>query len=129
MNLKLSLPEVLLLDVNNVTQVIVETIHGSMGILPHRLDGVAALVPGILVYDLGAGGRQYVAVDEGMLVKVDETVLISVHNALAGEDLDHLQAALLSMQTQRDTEDRDARVEMARVESGLLRRLVSLHHA
>ncbi len=129
MNLKLSLPEVLLLDVNNVTQVIVETIHGSMGILPHRLDGVAALVPGILVYDLGAGGRQYVAIDEGMLVKVDETVLISVHNALAGEELDHLQAALSSMQTQRDTEDRDARVEMARVESGLLRRLVSLHHA
>ncbi len=129
MNLKLSLPEVLLLDVNNVTQVIVETIHGSMGILPHRLDGVAALVPGILVYDLGAGGRQYVAIDEGMLVKVDETVLISVHNALAGEALDHLQAALSSMQTQRDTEDRDARVEMARVESGLLRRLVSLHHA
>jgi F-type H+-transporting ATPase subunit epsilon len=129
MNLKLSLPEVLLLDVNNVTQVIVETIHGSMGILPRRLDGVAALVPGILVYDLGAGGRQYVAIDEGMLVKVDETVLISVHNALAGEELDHLQAALSSMQTQRDTEDRDARVEMARVESGLLRRLVSLHHA
>lgn len=129
MNLKLSLPEVLLLDVNNVTQVIVETIHGSMGVLPRRLDGVAVLVPGILVYDLDAGGRQYVAVDEGMLVKMDETVLISVHNALAGEDLDHLQAALLSMQTQRDTEDRDARVEMARVESGLLRRLVSLHHA
>lgn len=129
MNLKLSLPEILLLDVKNVTQVIVETIYGSVGILPQRLDGVAVLVPGILVYDLSAGERHYVAVDEGMLVKVEETILISVHNALAGQDLDHLQGALLSMQTQRDTEDRDARVEMARVESGLLRRLMNLHHA
>ncbi|MDA8329158.1 MAG: F0F1 ATP synthase subunit epsilon [Betaproteobacteria bacterium] len=128
MNLKLSLPEMVLLDVKDVTQVIVETVRGSVGILPRRLDGVAALVPGILVYDVAAGGRQYVAVDEGILVKMDETVLISVHNALAGEDLDHLQAALLSMQMRKDTEDRDARVEMARVESGLIRRLVGLRH-
>ena len=43
--------------------------EGSFGLLPHRLDCVAALVPGILTYETKEDGTVYLAVDQGVLVK------------------------------------------------------------
>jgi ATP synthase, Delta/Epsilon chain, beta-sandwich domain len=42
-----------------VTRIVAETHEGSLGLLPHRLDCVAALVPGILVYETEAEGEVY----------------------------------------------------------------------
>jgi F-type H+-transporting ATPase subunit epsilon len=43
--------------------------EGFVRTLPHRLDCVAALAPGILIYETEAEGEVYLAVDEGVLVK------------------------------------------------------------
>jgi len=43
--------------------------RASFGLLPRRLDCVAALAPGILIYEDEAEGEVYVAVDDGVLVK------------------------------------------------------------
>ncbi len=121
MKLLLSVPEVLLLDMNDVRQIIVETGIGSLGILPNRLDCVAALMPGVMRIDDQAGKRHYIAVDVGILVKRAETVEISVRHAVQGEDLSQLQSAVENLLTQREREDRDARVVLARLEGNLLR--------
>lgn len=69
MNLKVLLPTGVFADEAGVTRIVAETREGSFGLLPHRLDCVAALEPGILTYETEADGEVFVAVDEGMLVK------------------------------------------------------------
>ena len=61
-----------------VSRIVVETPEGSFGLLPRRLDCVAALTPGILIYETEAEGESYVAVDEGVLVKSGPDVRVSV---------------------------------------------------
>ena len=91
MNLKILLPFRLFLAENTVLRIVAESRDGSFGLLPHRLDCITALTPGILCYETAAAGEMYVAVDEGVLVKTGQDVLISVRRALAGSDLGQLR--------------------------------------
>ena len=50
MNLKVLLPFQIFADKTGVSRIVAETHEGSFGLLPHRLDCVAALTPGILIY-------------------------------------------------------------------------------
>ena len=65
-------------------RIVAETPDGSFGLLPHRLDCVAALAPGILTYESRSKGEICVAVDEGVLIKTGPSVFISVRNAIPG---------------------------------------------
>ena len=78
MNLKVLLPFQIFAEKTGVSRIVAETREGSFGLLPHRLDCVAALAPGILIYETEAEGEVYVAVDEGVLVKTGPDVLVSV---------------------------------------------------
>jgi len=53
-------------DITGVSRIVAETREGSFGLLPHRLDCVAGLAPGILIYNRKEA-EVYVAVDEGVL--------------------------------------------------------------
>ena len=75
MNLKILLPFKVFADIKNVSSMVMETSEGSYGLLPQRLDCVAALVPGIFTYELD-GTTHYVAVDTGVMVKAGEHVLV-----------------------------------------------------
>ena len=105
-----------------------ETGLGSFGLLPHRLDCVAALVPGILVFETPEEGEAYVAVDEGILIKTGVAVRISVRNAIAGSDLGTLRAAVKDEFLNLDAQERSVRRVMAKMESGFIRRLAEFHH-
>ena len=94
MNLKVLLPFQIFAEKTGVSSIVAETREGSFGLLPHRLDCVAAIVPGILIYKNEAEGEVYVAVDEGILIKTGMDVLISVRNAIAGTDLGLLHEAV-----------------------------------
>ena len=78
MNLKVLLPFQVFAEKTGVTRIVAETREGSFGLLPHRLDCVAALVPGILIYQAESGGEVLVAVDEGVLVKTGAELPIDV---------------------------------------------------
>src|SRR5450830_584027 len=93
MNLKILLPFMIFADKTGVSRIVAETREGSFGLLPHRLDCVAALVPGILIYQTGSDVEVLVAVDEGVLVKTGPDVLVSVRRAIGGTDLGQLQVA------------------------------------
>ncbi|MEO6831952.1 MAG: F0F1 ATP synthase subunit epsilon [Chitinophagaceae bacterium] len=90
MNLKILLPFKVFADIEDVTDIVMETSAGSYGLLPQRLDCVAALVPGIFTYKTKNDGVQYVAVDNGIMVKAGKQVLVSVRNAVGGADLGKL---------------------------------------
>ena len=75
MTLRLLLPFQIYAEKTGVSRIVAETREGSFGLLPHRLDCVAALAPGILTYQTEVDGEVFVAVDEGVLVKTGTDVL------------------------------------------------------
>jgi F-type H+-transporting ATPase subunit epsilon len=128
MNLKILLPFKIFAEKTEVLRIVAETREGSFGLLPHRLDCVAALTPGILIYETEAEGEVYVAVDEGVLVKTGLDVLVSVRNAIAGTDLHELREAVDQKFLKLDERERNVRSVLAKVESDLIRRMVALHN-
>jgi F-type H+-transporting ATPase subunit epsilon len=122
MRLKVLLPFEVFVDAADVLSIVAQTPQGSFGLLPHRLDCVAALAPGILIYETAARGEVCVAVDEGVLVKAGEDVLVSVRRALGGADLGRLHDAVTQQFEKQDARDADLRSAMARLESGFLHR-------
>ena len=105
-----------------------ETRQGSFGLLPHRLDCVAPLVPGILIYEKAGEAEVYVAIDEGVLVKTGLDVLVSVRNAIGGTDLGQLREAVEREFLNLNEREQNVRSVMAKMESGFIRRLAEFHH-
>ena len=128
MNLKVLLPFQVFVDKTDVTRIVAESIEGSFGLLPHRLDCVAALTPGILTYHSGSDGEVFIAVDEGVLVKTGPDVLVSVRRANSGTDLSKLRQSVEQEFLTLDDREKSARSAMDKLESGFLRRFASLHH-
>jgi F-type H+-transporting ATPase subunit epsilon len=128
MNLKVLLPFQIFAEKSNVSRVVAETHDGSFGILPHRLDCVAALAPGILTYETASDGDVFLAVDEGILVKTGSDILVSVRRAIGGTDLGQLRAAVEREFITLDQDERDVRSLMAKMEGNLIGRLASIHN-
>jgi len=128
MNLKILLPFQVFAEKTGVSRVVAETSEGSFGLLPHRLDCVAALAPGILIYETEEDGEVFVAVDEGVLVKTGPNVLISVRHAISGNDLAQLRDSVEKEFLTLDEREQGLRTVMARLETGLLHRLATFQH-
>lgn len=128
MNLKVLLPFQVFAERTGVSRVVAETREGSFGLLPHRLDCVAALAPGILMYETHTHGEVWVAVDEGVLVKAGPDVLVSVRRALGGMDLGELRQAVEQEFLKMDEREQGVRAVMAKLEAGVLNRLAVLQH-
>ena len=128
MNLKILLPFQIFTERTAVSRIVAETREGSLGLLPHRLDCVVALAPGILTYETTSDGEVFVAVDEGVLVKTGPNVLISVRRALVGRDLGRLREAVEREFLTLDERERSTRSMLARMEGDLVRRMASLHN-
>jgi F-type H+-transporting ATPase subunit epsilon len=126
MTLKVLLPFEVFADETNVVSIVVETAQGAFGLLPQRLDCVAALVPGILSFDVVGQGEAFVAVDEGVLVKTGLAVVVSVRRALRGKDLARLRDAVVQEFLTLDAQEEAMRKAMAKLETGFLRRFAAL---
>lgn len=127
MNLKVLLPFQVFNEIKNVSRIVLETSKGSYGLLPQRLDCVAAIVPGILTYETEEGGVHYLAVDEGVLVKAGLQVMLSVRNAIGGANLGKLHESVKKEFMNLDESERNVRSVMAKMESGFMYSLEKFH--
>jgi F-type H+-transporting ATPase subunit epsilon len=128
MNLRILLPYRIFAQKTDVSRIVAETSVGSVGLLPHRLDCVAALVPGILTYTTPADGTVYVAVDEGVLVKSGADVLVSVRRAIGGTDLGELHESVKREFLMIDAQAREVRAAIARMEGAFVGRFAEFQH-
>ncbi len=126
MQLKILLPFRIFLDKREVSRIVAERQDGSFGLLPRRLDCVAALSPGILIYETPEEGEVFVALDQGVLIKAGAQVLVSVRRALSGTDLDQLRAAVQNEFLSLDEQAKDVRALMEKMESRFVSRFARL---
>jgi F-type H+-transporting ATPase subunit epsilon len=127
-NLKVLLPFEIFVEKTDVKRIVAQTLQGSFGILPRRLDCAAALAPGILTYETEADGEIYLAVDQGVLVKAGMDVLVSVRHAIGGTDLDKLHEAVKRVFLNVDEQEKSVRSALAKMESGFIRRFMEFQH-
>ncbi|MDJ0590459.1 MAG: F0F1 ATP synthase subunit epsilon [Pleurocapsa sp. MO_226.B13] len=125
MKLKVLIPTVILID-REVTKVIAEAENGHFCLLPHHVDFVAALVPGILSFSTETEGETFVAVDEGILVKCGQEVLVSTRNAIIGKDLETLKQTVIEQFQVLDEKEKLTRSALAQFEISVMRRFQEL---
>jgi F-type H+-transporting ATPase subunit epsilon len=128
MKLKILLPFKVFAEKAGVSRIVSETRAGSFGLLPHRRDCVAALEPGILIYETEADGEVFVAVDGGVLVKTGPDVRVSVRRAMGGADLGQLRQAVEKEFLAMDEHEQNVRSVLAKLETGFLRRFATFQH-
>ncbi|MGB5158214.1 F0F1 ATP synthase subunit epsilon [Desulfobacterium sp. N47] len=109
-----------------VEKIIIEGVNGYFCLLPGHIDYVAAIVPGILFYTLTGGEEVFVAVDEGLLVKKDREVFISVRGVIEGAGLGSLKRAVEENFEILDNHEKRARSILAKLEVDFARRFLEL---
>ena len=120
MELKILLPFKIFADIKKVSRVVIETSEGSYGLLPQRLDCVAALLPGIFTYESEKDGVQYLAVDTGVMIKAGNQVLVSVRNAIGGADLGKLGKLVKKDFKSEDENQKQVTTVIAKLERGFI---------
>jgi F-type H+-transporting ATPase subunit epsilon len=124
MTLKVVLPLQILLEQEGVTDIVVETTVGLIGLRPLRLDCVAFVVPGILTYETKDGKKSYVALDEGVLVKSGPSVTLSIHGGAVGPNIGTLEATVEEEFKKERERERQVRDVSERLELSFMRRYV-----
>lgn len=119
------LPDGVLLE-EEVLQVTAEAENGFFTILPRHIDFVAALVPGIFSYITPDDHENFMALDEGVLVKQEDKVFVSATRAIPGDDLEELEETVRTELMVLGENEKKARTVMARLEADTLRRFTRL---
>jgi F-type H+-transporting ATPase subunit epsilon len=127
--LKILVPSGVFASIANVERIVVMTLAGSFGLLPHRLDCAAVLAPGLLTYRAAAADEVHLAVDAGVLVKTGAEVLVCVRHAIAGADLGRLHQAVQQELMKLNEQESASRKTLAHLESGLIHAFVELQRA
>ena len=129
MHLQILLPSQILID-QEVIKVVAEAENGAFCLLPRHRDFVTALVPSILAFTTPDSAEQFLAVDEGILIKSAAKVHVSTRQAVMGTDLDSLRQTVQEQFERLDERERLARAAVARLEADFMRRFLQLgeHH-
>ncbi len=126
MKLKILLPTEIMVD-EEVTKVTAEAGNGSFCLLPRHIDFVAALVPGLLSFvKAGNEVEEFLAVDEGILVKCGPEVLISTRKAVRGPELGQLRETVEKTFKVLTDQEKRARSALANLEANFIRRFLKL---
>ena len=125
MKLKILLPTHILLE-ESVSKVIADAENGSFCIKPRHVDFVSALVPGLLIFINELAEEIFVAIDEGILVKCGDEVLVSTRHAVPGKNLQTLKKMVDSDFRKLDEHERLARTALSRLEAGMVRHFIDL---
>lgn len=123
MRLQVLIPTEIVLN-TKVAKVIAEAENGSFCLLPHHVDFVAALAPGIISFQTITQEERFIAVDEGILVKCGPEVLVSTRNAVYGPDLGKLREAVEQQFLVLDEREKMARAALAKLEANFIRQFI-----
>jgi len=124
MKLKVLLPQRIMLN-RKVDKITAEAENGSFTLLPRHIDFVASLSPGLLSYQID-GEEEFLAVDEGVLVKAGDEVLVSVRDAVGGVPLGRVREIVEERFLEMDDKEKKARSILAKFEADFVRRFLEM---
>lgn len=124
LELKVMEPEKILVK-KAVTKVIAEGLNGSFCIKPNHIDFVSALKPGILEYYTDEN-EEFIALDEGILVKCGQDILVSVLNGIPGTDLSILEQTVREQFHKTEAMNKATDIALKGMEADLLMHFVEL---
>jgi F-type H+-transporting ATPase subunit epsilon len=125
MKLDLMTPERRLAE-EEAVKIVAEGSHGAFVLLPRHADAVIPLPPGVLGWDGAGGVRRWVGHDDAVLVKCGEVVSVAARRAVLGDSLEALRRTVRREFLAYAEHERDARRALARLEAGVMRRLMDL---
>lgn len=125
MRLRVLTPDALIFE-GPVTKVSAEATNGAFTLLPRHIDMTAPLVPGLLACEDPEGVPGYFGIDEGVLTKCGTEVSVAVRRAVRGRDLDELRQRVVREFLAFDEHEQVARGALARLEAGVVRRMLEL---
>ena len=125
MNLKVVTPTRTVVDVR-VEKATVRGREGSRTYLPRHIDFVTAVAPSVMSWLPAGGEEQFAAIDEGILVKVGDDLLVSTAYAVHGPELGRLRETVEEQFEQRGEREKTARTALARLEASIVRRFMEL---
>ena len=126
MRLRVLIPDEILLD-QEVIKVTAEAINGSFTLLPRHIDFVSALVPSILSYSTGEGEEEFLAINEGILIKCGDDVRVSTPNAVIGNELGKLREMIRERYQKIDENEQKTRQAIFKLEADLVKRFMELN--
>jgi len=124
-DLKILLPDKTFLK-REVKKVTAEAENGWFCLLPKHVDFTTSLTPGILMLTTPEGKDVLLAIDEGILVKYGEKVIISTRNAIEGEDLGELKDRVEEIFIKTDEREKDAQTALSKLEADFVRSFLNL---
>ncbi len=124
MRLKVLLPMKVFID-QDVNKVIAEAGNGFFCILPKHIDFIAALVPSILSFEHDRE-EEFLAIDEGILVKCSSDVRVSTRRAVRSRDLGMLKQTLEEEFKILDEREKKTRSILTKLELDFARRFLKL---
>jgi F-type H+-transporting ATPase subunit epsilon len=126
MKLKVLLPTEVLLE-EEVLKILAEAPHGHFCLLPRHIDLVSPLGPGLLSYvKADTGVEEFLALDEGLLVKCGPEVLVATIKAVKGPQLGKLREIVTRQFKTISERDRSARSALAHLEANFIRRFLKM---
>jgi F-type H+-transporting ATPase subunit epsilon len=125
MRLLITTPTAVVIDDPHVVAVRVEDESGSLGILGGHADFMTALTVSVVSWRRIDGVRRFCAVRRGVLtVSQGSLVAIATREALVGDDLHHLEHAVLAEFRNRVEAERAARTASLRLQMKAIRQIV-----
>jgi F-type H+-transporting ATPase subunit epsilon len=125
MRLLITTPTTVVVDESDVAAVRAEDESGSFGILRGHTDFLTALSVSVVSWRRSDGARRYCAVRRGVLSVIDGSlVAIATREAIAGDDLDHLEHVVLAGFRDSIEAERAARTGSLRLQMQAIRQIV-----
>lgn len=122
MRLKVMVPAKVIVDLE-VNKVIAKSPDGYFCLLPHHVDFVSALAPGILSYEDEGGREISLAIDEGTLAKCSSEVLVATRFAV-GRPADLGERTRHTPSLPQDDDEKRCRSIVAELESEFMKQLL-----
>ncbi len=120
MQLKIVLPTKVLLD-EETGKINAESGDGAFCLLPEHADGVTALVSGILSFWNDREKEVFVAIDEGVLIKQGNHVLVATGRAVRGTNLDTLYETVEAQLQKLEEREAMTRSALSKLEASFIR--------
>lgn len=124
MKLTVTTPLAIVVETGDVAHLRAEDPTGAFGILPGHADFLTALSVSVASWRDGAGKEHHIALRGGMLeVRDGNAIAIASREAVADDDLVHLETEVIARFKRQLAEERDARAEAERLYLAAVRQI------